>query len=187
MGITLTAPDRPLRYAVTHRNVRHPRLEFKTGRLVVVMPSGRTDAETVVRRHSRWIAEKEGVIARARRAGARLRRQRRGVGEFKRLLARRLARAGGEVRRIHVRRLRTKWASINSRGALTVNTLLRFLPVRIIDYVIGHELTHRAERKHNRRFYSRIENQFPDWRQIENELTAYWFLINGEGEQSSRR
>lgn len=167
-------------YTVETRAVKYPRLEFKTGRLVVVLPLNRTDAADVVQRHTGWIREKRAIIARAKRIRSRLRLQRRGLATFKVLAQQRLARIPGSkpgVRRVLFRDLRTKWASINARGTLTLNVRLRYLPARLLDYIFWHELTHVEERRHTARFARLMRERFPEWQRCERELTAYWFLV----------
>ncbi len=167
-------------YTVETRAVKYPRLEFKTGRLVVVLPVGRTDAAVVVARHEHWIREKQSVITRAKRARSRLRLQRRGLATFRALVRQRLERISGSksgVRRILFRDLRTKWASINARGTLTLNVQMRFLPIWLIDYVLWHEVIHLTERGHTARFVRLMSGYYPDWQRCEHALTTYWFCL----------
>jgi len=49
--------------------------------------------------------------------------------------------------------MKTKWGSYSTKGNLTINTLLKHLPNKLIEYVVLHEMTHSQERKHNKRFW----------------------------------
>jgi predicted metal-dependent hydrolase len=37
------------------------------------------------------------------------------------------------------------------------------LPVRLVDYVVVHELVHLVEPHHGRGFWERLERALPDW------------------------
>ena len=58
-----------------------------------------------------------------------------------------------------------------------VNSLLRYLPVHLIDYVVYHEIAHLKERKHNERFWKIIKEKYKDHQKREKELFLYWFLV----------
>ncbi|HLC33234.1 MAG TPA: M48 family metallopeptidase, partial [Candidatus Nanoarchaeia archaeon] len=60
---------------------------------------------------------------------------------------------------------------------LMVNSLLRYLPVHLIDYVVYHEIAHLKERKHNERFWKIIKGKYKDNQKMEEELFLYWFLV----------
>ena len=61
------------------------------------------------------------------------------------LLGRRL---GVKVTRVDVRGLGYRWGSCGKKGVVYFNWKLLQLPVRIIDYVIAHELAHLLEPHH---------------------------------------
>jgi hypothetical protein len=47
-----------------------------------------------------------------------------------------------KVNNIYFRKMKTKWGSCSPRRNLTINTLLKYLPKTLIEYVIYHEMTH---------------------------------------------
>jgi len=73
--------------------------------------------------------------------------------------------------------MKTKWANHSKNGNLTVNSLLKYLPQDIIEYVIYHEITHSIERKHNENFWNLINRKHPNYQNKEKTLLTYWFLI----------
>ncbi|MBU3965756.1 MAG: M48 family metallopeptidase [Euryarchaeota archaeon] len=73
--------------------------------------------------------------------------------------------------------MKSKWGSCSPKKNLTINTLLKYLPEEIIEYVIFHEMAHLIERKHNEKFWKIISNKFQNYEENEKELFEYWFLI----------
>jgi len=71
---------------------------------------------------------------------------------------------------IHIRRMKTRWGSLSSRGALTLNRDLIRAPRDCIDYVVTHELCHLRIRDHSRAFYRLLEQVMPDWDKRKHKL-----------------
>jgi predicted metal-dependent hydrolase len=74
---------------------------------------------------------------------------------------------------LRLRKMRRRWGSCSSRGHITLNTELIKLPLTLIDYVIAHELCHLFEFNHSPRFYRRLQEAMPDWRQREAMLRQF--------------
>jgi predicted metal-dependent hydrolase len=60
---------------------------------------------------------------------------------------------------------------------LTINTLLKHLSNKLIEYVILREMTHSQERKHNERFWKIISKKIKEHQKREKDLLVYWFLV----------
>ena len=67
-----------------------------------------------------------------------------------------------------------RWGSCSRDGTVRFNWCLLQLPVRLIDYIIAHELTHLAEPSHSPRFWQALERALPDWRARKHDLDASW-------------
>ena len=50
-----------MEYKVSYRRVKYPRLEFKTGELLLILPFGQ-DPKPFVEKHRRWIEGKAEFI-----------------------------------------------------------------------------------------------------------------------------
>jgi predicted metal-dependent hydrolase len=67
-----------------------------------------------------------------------------------------------EIKKVSVRDNATRWGSCSRGGSISLNFRLLFMPERILDYVIVHELAHTIYRGHGPRFWSLVENVIPD-------------------------
>ncbi len=69
-----------------------------------------------------------------------------------------------------VRDLGYRWGSCNRKGGVYFHWKLLQLPVRLIDYVIVHELAHLAIAHHGPAFWGSVERALPDWRERKAEI-----------------
>lgn len=83
------------------------------------------------------------------------------------------ARLGITAPRIHLRHMTGKWASISTRGRLTLNTDLLDLPKDLGEFVIVHELAHLLAPNHGPVFKSFLHAYLPDWQVRERQLHAH--------------
>lgn len=173
-------PDLP--YRIDYRNVKHPRLEFKTGSLLLILPQKYEDQVDVIEKHRNWISKKKLIIKRAlEEAKEKDLVLTRGKEQFKDQVHSIVERYGEEtdfhINKIYFRKMKTKWGSYSPKRNLTINTLLKYLPDDLIQYVIFHEMVHSQERKHNERFWRIVNKKFKNSEKHEKDLLIYWFLI----------
>ena len=76
--------------------------------------------------------------------------------------------------RIAIRNQRSQWGSCSSKGNLNFNCLLMLAPPEVIDSVVVHELCHRKEMNHSKRFYAEVLRVFPDYHKWDK-----WLKDNG--------
>ncbi len=65
--------------------------------------------------------------------------------------------------RITIRCQRTKWGSCSAQGNLNFNCLLMLTPPEVIDSIVVHELCHRRQMNHSRRFYDEVQRAYPEY------------------------
>ena len=65
--------------------------------------------------------------------------------------------------RITIRNQKSRWGSCSSRGNLNFNVLLMLTPPEVIDSVVVHELCHRKEMNHSKRFYDEVLRVYPEY------------------------
>ena len=78
------------------------------------------------------------------------------------------------VKEVAVRNQRTRWGSCTTGGVISLNWRLVQAPDLVRDYVIYHELMHLKEMNHSDRFWRRVEEVCPAWREAEA-----WLKRNG--------
>jgi len=169
-------------YTVDYRDIKFPRLEFKTGNLHLILPKDYEKENTILEKHQEWITKKEQLIKQALiMAEDTTLNLERSVNDLKNLVYSTIQtykkEAHLQVNQVYFRKMRTKWASFSTKRNLTINTLLKYLPEQLIKYVIFHEMVHSIERKHNERFWNLINEKFKDVETKENDLLIHWFLV----------
>ncbi|MBM3874199.1 MAG: M48 family metallopeptidase [Verrucomicrobia bacterium] len=81
---------------------------------------------------------------------------------------------GVAVRQVSVRNQRSRWGSCSAGGVISLNWRLIQTPDSVRDYIIHHELMHLREMNHSDRFWARVEEVCPGWREAER-----WIKRNG--------
>ena len=76
-------------------------------------------------------------------------------------------------RSVSVRVQKTRWGSYSSRGTISLNAKLLFLPPRIVEYVLLHELCHSRHLNHSREFYELLAGFEPRMNECERELRRW--------------
>ncbi|MDE6020748.1 MAG: M48 family metallopeptidase [Ruminococcus sp.] len=71
---------------------------------------------------------------------------------------------GVDYGRITIRNQKSRWGSCSGRGNLNFNCLLMLMPSDVIDYVVVHELCHRKEMNHSKKFWLEVEKILPDYK-----------------------
>lgn len=77
------------------------------------------------------------------------------------------------IRSVRLRVASSQWGSCSSRGVIMLNTALLFLPERLLEYVVIHELAHRIVQGHDRRFWNTVASACPDYEARITELKQY--------------
>lgn len=79
-------------------------------------------------------------------------------------------RIGSLPSKVEVRDLGFRWGSCGKNGVVYFNWRVLQFPVRLVDYVITHELAHLLERNHGPEFWCVLDRALPDWRARQEEL-----------------
>ena len=167
-------------YTVSHRDVKHPRLEFRTGTLLVVLPNGQ-DENRVLEKHRKWIECKYQFIHDAIDTSATITLESRTKEELRtrvqELIAIYSQELGCAPDRLFIKKMCTKWASCSKKGNMTINSLGQYLPWDLIEYIVYHEMVHLINPNHDSLFWRYINKKFKNTAEIEKNLCTYWFQV----------
>ena len=67
------------------------------------------------------------------------------------------------VTRVSIRNQKSRWGACSSTGSITLNWRLILVPDHVRDYVMIHELMHRRELNHSRRFWRHVAAACPGY------------------------
>lgn len=81
---------------------------------------------------------------------------------------------GFQYSKIGITSARTRWGSCSPSGALNFSWRLIQAPMEAVDYVIVHELVHTVIHDHSRKFWAKMEQTMPDYRERRK-----WLKSNG--------
>lgn len=169
-----------IQHKTSFRDIRYPRLEFRTGELVLVLPKGE-DPEEILIRHKKWVDDKIKRIDECREAAKTKDLIQRGDQDFQGLVLEYIVKISKEVNvkinGVIFRTLKTKWASISPKKNLTFNTMMSFLPDLLIEYIVFHEIAHLKYKHHNSEFWKMISRRFKNYQDLEEDLFIYWFKL----------
>jgi hypothetical protein len=166
--------------------VKYPRLEFKTGQLLIILPFDHK-SDVLLDKHKDWILKKFDFIKGCLEKTKDKELINRTEEDFKKLvysLVKENSKGlGVKPNHIYFRKMITKWASLSSSKNLTVNRLMKYLPEHLIRYVLFHEMAHVIEKRHNDKFWQIVSGKYKNYRKMEREMFTYWFLVSKEYQQ----
>lgn len=171
-----------IKYRIIHRKVKYPRLEIKTDLLYVIVPEDYDNAHELIKKHESWIYNKlhqrEKLKEKSKTLELNLKLQDNQFKEIILYMVEEISRKMDvEVNQVQFRRMKSRWGSCSSKGNLNFNYYLKFLPENLIEYIVYHELSHLIEMGHNKRFWNIISQHYPHYKEIEDELLAYWLKV----------
>ena len=82
---------------------------------------------------------------------------------------------GISVTRVSIRNQRSRWGACSARGSITLNWRLILIPAFVREYVMLHELMHRRELNHSRRFWRQVAAACPRYQDARK-----WLLTEGQ-------
>ena len=174
--------DLPFRVSPTvfvrHRWARRYILRvLDDGSVRVTLPrwGSKRDAQAFVERSTERIARQRSVT----RPPAALRDEpalrRRAAAELPPALMALADRYGVTVTRVSIRNQRSRWGACSASGTITLNWRLILVPDVVREYVMIHELMHRRELNHSRRFWRHVAEACPGYREARK-----WLLTDGQ-------
>ena len=165
MQLDLFAP-RAETVFVRHRWARRYILRvLDNGTVRVTLPrwGSKREAIAFLERSEAWISKQllkqaaQPVVAHPDEAGMRSRASKELPAELLALAAQH----GITVTRVSIRNQRTRWGACSSTGSITLNWRLILVPDFVREYVMIHELVHRRELNHSKRFWKHVAAACP--------------------------
>ncbi|ROQ92030.1 M48 family metallopeptidase [Desulfosoma caldarium] len=93
-------------------------------------------------------------------------------------------RTGLSWARVRITTPQTRWGSYSSRGTVSLNAALLFLPPELVEMVIIHELCHSRHSRHDSAFWRLLARHQPDYAQLDAALKhaqdhlPLWYLAS---------
>lgn len=84
---------------------------------------------------------------------------------------------GLKYRSIRINNATTRWGSCGHKDTLNFPWRLMMAPVRVVDYVIIHELMHLKQKNHSHKFWAEVALMMPDYKQDERWLKRNSHLL----------
>lgn len=82
-----------------------------------------------------------------------------------------------KVSEFGIKKMKTRWGTCNmSDRRIWINLELAKYPIKCLEYIVAHEMTHFFEASHNRRFFDLMTRYLPEWKKGKDELDM---IING--------
>ena len=154
-------------------------MQILGGDLIVKVPRylSRSEIQSFLQKHRQWI-EKHARKAETAQPPLSAEELQKLTEQAKSVFSERVAfyapMVGVTYGRISIRHQRTRWGSCSAAGNLNFNCLLMLAPPEVLDSVVVHELCHRKEMNHSRRFYEEVLRVFPEY-----EKWHRWLKDNG--------
>jgi predicted metal-dependent hydrolase len=80
-----------------------------------------------------------------------------------------------KVHQIRITSASRRWGSCTSQGNINFTWKLILLPLKIMDYVVVHELAHLVHHNHSKSFWAEVGKMLPDYKERRR-----WLKKNGE-------
>jgi len=80
---------------------------------------------------------------------------------------------GFHYNRLSIRAQKTRWGSCSSSKNINLNCKLLYMPNKVVEYVMIHELCHTVQMNHSNKFWRLVEDCDPDYQHHRKALKQY--------------
>ena len=77
---------------------------------------------------------------------------------------------------VRIIELKNRWASCSDKGNLNFHWKIMMTPMKILDYIVVHELVHLVHPNHTEAFWNGLDKVLPDYKERKE-----WLRVNGAG------
>ncbi len=181
MQKSILLDGRQIKYEIVIRKVKNPRMEFRSGSLVVIAPKRFSGIEEMLVKHKRWIIKRDILIEKANTGKHKVVDEFGSVEAFRNYVEERTSRHTNKLKvkctHILFRKMKARWGSCSSKGHITINSRMINIPKSYVNYIVFHEVAHLKVRNHSKQFYSVIEKEFSNYKTLDQDLFYSWFVI----------
>lgn len=71
---------------------------------------------------------------------------------------------------VRIKNQKTCWGSCSRKGNLNFNYKILFLPEKVQEYIVAHELCHLKEFNHSKKFWNSVARLIPNYIEVKKEL-----------------
>lgn len=94
--------------------------------------------------------------------------------EIPKLISKWEPKLGVKVKSWGVKKMNTKWGTCNNNASrIWLNLYLAKRPFKCLEYVVVHEMAHLLERTHSDRFKQLMDQHYPNWKSVRDELNSF--------------
>jgi predicted metal-dependent hydrolase len=86
---------------------------------------------------------------------------------------------GLSCRKVQIRAQKSRWGSCSSKGTISLNYKLLFLPHELVRYIMVHELCHTVHLDHSQQFWSLVARLEPDYKDLRARMKTADRLVPG--------
>jgi hypothetical protein len=88
-------------------------------------------------------------------------------------------------KQITIRKMKSKWGSLSSKGRIILNSDLTKLPTELADYAVLHEMLHFMVPNHDKKFKALLSSYMSNWEELSKALNSFnedkWYLVEVYG------
>jgi len=77
---------------------------------------------------------------------------------------------GYQIGKVTIKNQKTMWGSCSKKGNINLNYKILFLPERMAEYIVVHELCHIQEQNHSAKFWDLVTKTFPDHKALRKQF-----------------
>src|SRR3989338_10869369 len=85
---------------------------------------------------------------------------------------------GLKYNKVKISDAQKRWGSCSAKGNLNFSWRLIMAPLRVIDYVVVHDLAHLEEKNHSKTFWNKVKIMQPDYEQHKDWLKENRHLLD---------
>jgi len=179
------SPGLRIGYRILRRPVKRAKIVPRGGEFWVIV-SRDADSYKVIEENRKWVLERARLGEEVERLAPGLEVVHRTRSGFKSLVREIVSeyaeRLGVRVNRVFVGRMCSCWGSCSRPGNISISSDAKYLPERLLRYIIYHEVCHLIYWGHDGRFCEMISRLFPDHEELDLQLQAYWMRLKGSTE-----